>query len=172
MLEFVHLAVNRSPRDARRGHRVERVGSPSARRPSPETIGTGNGRQTFEKPVLSGEPHLSVLRPCYARPHSREHLAHSVGPRFTSVLSYFAGCHGVSKRGVEEIATVVFDVPVALGTVANLEQEMSAALAVPHQEAVAAVRAAEVKHADETSWKLRGKLCWCGPRPPRRWWPS
>ena len=101
--------------------------------------------------------------PCCAMlrtPPFREHLAHSVGPRFTSVLSYFAGCHGVSKRGVEEIATVVFNAPVALGTVANLEQEMSAALAVPHQEAVAAVRAAEVKHADETSWKLRGKLCW------------
>jgi transposase len=93
-------------------------------------------------------------------PIPREHLAHSVGPCFSSVLSYFAGCHGVSKRGIEEIAAVVFDAPVALGTVANLEQEMSAALAAPHQEAVAAVRAAAIKHADETSWKLRGKLCW------------
>lgn len=93
-------------------------------------------------------------------PIPREHLAQSVGPRLTATLSYFAGCHGVSKRGAEEIAAVVFDAPVALGTVANLEQEMSAALAAPHQEAVAAVRAAAVKYADETSWKLRGKLCW------------
>jgi transposase len=54
----------------------------------------------------------------------------------------------------------VFDAPVALGTVVNLEQEMSAALAAAHQEAVAAVQAAAVKHADETSWKLRGGLCW------------
>src|SRR5437763_1758913 len=80
--------------------------------------------------------------------------------RIAGALSYFAGCHGVSKRGIEEIAAVVFDAPVALGTVANLEREMSAALAAPHQEAVAAVRAAAVKHADETSWKLRGQLCW------------
>src|SRR5205807_311389 len=87
-------------------------------------------------------------------------LAHSVGPRLTATLSYFTGCHGASKRGVEEIAQVVFDAPVALGTVANLEQEVSAALAAPHQGAVAAVRAAAVKHADETSWKLRGRLCW------------
>jgi transposase len=49
---------------------------------------------------------------------------------------------------------------VSLGTVANLEQEVSAALAAPHAEALAAVRTAEVKHADETSWKLAGKLCW------------
>ena len=90
----------------------------------------------------------------------RELLAHSVGPRLTATLSYFTGCHGVSKRGVEEIAAAVFDAPIALGTVANLEQEVSAALLVPHQEAVAAVQAAEIKHVDETSWKFAGSLCW------------
>jgi transposase len=86
--------------------------------------------------------------------------AHSVGPRLTATLSYFTGNHGLSKRAVEEIAANVFDAPVSLGTVANLEQEVSAALAAPHQEALAAVRAATVKHVDETSWKLRGKLRW------------
>ena len=90
----------------------------------------------------------------------RELLRHSVGPRLTATLSYLTGCHGVSKRGVEELADVVCDAPIALGTVANLEQEMSAALAIPQQEAVAAVQAAAVKHADETSWKRAGKLCW------------
>lgn len=93
-------------------------------------------------------------------PIPRALLAHSVGPRLTASLSYLTGCHGVSKRGVEEIAADLFDAPIALGTVANLEQEVSAALAAPHQEAVAAVQAAAVKHADETSWKVRGRLCW------------
>jgi transposase len=87
-------------------------------------------------------------------------LRHSVGPRLTSTLAYFTGAHGLSKRGVEEIATAVFDAPISLGTVANLEQTMSAALAAPHAEALAAVRAAPVKHADETGWKLAGDLCW------------
>jgi len=86
--------------------------------------------------------------------------AHSVGPRLSSTLAYLSGCHGMSKRGVEEIADAVFAAPIALGTVANLEQEVSAALAAPHQEALAAVQAAAVKHADETSWKRRAKLCW------------
>jgi len=90
----------------------------------------------------------------------REVLSHSVGPRLTATLSYFSGCHGVSKRGVEEIAEAVFEAPLSLGTVANLEQEVSAALASAHKEALEAVRAAEVKSADETSWKLAGKLCW------------
>ena len=85
---------------------------------------------------------------------------HRVGPRLTATLSYFSGCHGVSKRGVEEIAESVFGVPIALGTVSNLEREVSAALEPAHQEALDAVRNAPVKYADETSWKLRGKLCW------------
>jgi transposase len=86
--------------------------------------------------------------------------AHSVGPRLTAALSYLTGNLGLSKRNVEELAADLFGAPIALGTVANLEQEVSAALAPAHQEALAAVRQAEVKFADETSWKLWGKLCW------------
>jgi len=86
--------------------------------------------------------------------------AHSIGPRLTAIFSYLTGAHGISKRGVEEIAETIFQVPIALGTVANLEQEVSAALAPAHQEALEAVRKADVKFADETSWKLWGKLCW------------
>jgi transposase len=113
--------------------------------------------------VTEYQGHARTCPCCGAVTHEpipRELLAHSVGPRLTASLSYLTGCHGVSKRGVEEIASDLFDAPLALGTVANLEQEMSAALAAPHQEAVTAVRAAAVKHADETSWKLRGQLCW------------
>jgi transposase len=86
--------------------------------------------------------------------------AHSVGPNLTGVLSYFAGCHGVSKRGVEEISDHVFDAAIALGTVANLEQEVSAALAPAYEAARAAVQQAPVKHLDETGWKQAGKKRW------------
>jgi transposase len=85
---------------------------------------------------------------------------HSVGPRLTATLSYLTGNLGLSKRNVEELAADIFGAPIALGTVANLEQEVSAALEPAHQEALEAVRQAEVKFADETSWKLWGKLCW------------
>src|SRR5262245_66364930 len=86
--------------------------------------------------------------------------AHSVGPRLAAALGYFAGSHRASTRGLEEITEDVFDVPIALGTVANLRTEVSDALAPAHAEAVQVVRAAAVKHVDETSWKLAGKLCW------------
>lgn len=86
--------------------------------------------------------------------------AHSVGPRLAALLAYLAGRHHVSCRGLEEIAGDAFEVPLALGTVARLQQEASVALAPAHAEALAAVREAPVKHADETSWKLSGRLCW------------
>jgi transposase len=113
--------------------------------------------------VTEYQGHSRVCADCGEVTHEpipRELLEYSTGPRLAAALSYLSGCHGISKRGVEEISDSLFAAPISLGAVVNLEQEMSAALAAPHQEALAAVQAAKVKHADETSWKQRGKLCW------------
>jgi transposase len=102
--------------------------------------------------------------PCCGRlnhaPIPQDLKAHSVGPRLAATLAYLAGSHRASNRGLEEITEDVFDVPIALGTVANLRTEVSDALAPAHAEAVQVVRAAAVKNVDETSWKLAGTLCW------------
>ena len=86
--------------------------------------------------------------------------AHSIGPRLAATLAYLAGTHHVSKRGLEEIVEDVVEVRICLGTITHLEAQMSEALAPAHAEAVVAVRTAEVKNVDETSWKLAGQLCW------------
>ena len=86
--------------------------------------------------------------------------AQTIGPRLTAVMAYLSGGRHDSKRGVEEVVETVFGVPVALGTVAALEQQTSAALAPAHAEAAAAVRAAPAKNTDETGWKEAGRLCW------------
>ena len=105
--------------------------------------------------------YLPLLWPTQPRPHPAGQLkAHSVGPRLAATLAYLAGSHRASNRGLEEITEDVFDVPIALGTVANLRTEVSDALAPAHAEAVQVVRAAAVKNVDETSWKLAGTLCW------------
>lgn len=85
---------------------------------------------------------------------------HSIGPRLGAALSYFSGCPHVSKRGVEEICATIFGVPIALGTVANLEQEMSAALQPAHAQAQLAVQQAPIKNVDETGWKQAGRQRW------------
>jgi transposase len=86
--------------------------------------------------------------------------AHSLGPRLAATLAFLTGrCH-LSKRALEEVVETVCAVPVALGTVSRLEQELSQALAAAHAEVAEAVRQAPVKNVDETSWKQAGRLCW------------
>jgi transposase len=90
-------------------------------------------------------------------PAIRDHVC---GPRLTATLSFLSAVLHASKRGIEEFAETVLRVPIALGTVSNLEQEMSAALAVAHSEAQQAVQAAPAKNVDETGWKQAGVKCW------------
>jgi transposase len=85
---------------------------------------------------------------------------HVCGPRLTATMSFLSGVLHASKRGIEEFVETVFQVPIALGTVSNLEQEMSAALADAHAEAQQAVQAAAAKNVDETGWKKAGAKCW------------
>ena len=86
--------------------------------------------------------------------------AHSIGPGLAALMAYLVGNCGLSKRRVEEVIETIFEVPVALGTVAKLEQEMSTALETAHQEALVAVQQAPVKHLDETGWKKAGHKRW------------
>jgi transposase len=87
-------------------------------------------------------------------------VANSVGPKLTATMSYLSGCHGMSKRGVEETVEAVFDASISLGTVANLEQEVSEALIPAHKQALEAIKKAPLKHVDETGWKENGKKRW------------
>lgn len=86
--------------------------------------------------------------------------ANSIGPNLAAAIVYFSGSHGMSKRGIEETVETLFGVPIAVGTIANLEQEARQALEPAYQQIRRAVAEAEVKHLDETGWKLAGKKRW------------
>lgn len=86
--------------------------------------------------------------------------AHTFAPRLTAAMAYCTGRLHLSRRDTEEAIETLFQVPVSLGTVSNLEQETSAALAPAHAEAQHAVQQASVKHVDETGWKEAGQKRW------------
>ena len=86
--------------------------------------------------------------------------AHGFGVNLTALVGYLGVCCRGSQRIIEEFVETVFQVPMSLGTVANLEQEMSAALREPYQEAQQNVRAAAVKNTDETGWRQAGQRRW------------
>jgi hypothetical protein len=76
------------------------------------------------------------------------------------VLCYLSGRVRGSRRGVEEVAAEVFGLPLSLGSVSNREAEMAGALEKPYRQAQRHVRAAKVKHVDETGWRRAGRWLW------------
>jgi transposase len=147
--------------------RCQRCQQPLPKQPGPQDP-EPTWHQVAELPEMAAvvteyQGHYRTCRGCGATSHApipHDLKAHSIGPRLAATLGYLAGSHHVSQRGLEELTEDVFDVPLALGTVANVEAHLSDALAPAHAEALRAVRAADVKNVDETSWKLGGRLCW------------
>ncbi len=86
--------------------------------------------------------------------------AHSFGPRLAAALAYLSGCQHLSQRGLEEVVEALFDVPISVGSINALQEQLSDALTGPHQEIARVVQAADVKHIDETGWKQAGVPCW------------
>jgi transposase len=159
--ERVHQTVHHRPSHCRRC-RQALPAEPGPHDPPP------TWHQVAELPEIAAQitehqGHTRTCPQCGTRTHAiipADIRARVVGPRLTAAITYLSGARHDSKRGVEEVVETLFGVPVALGTVAAVEQEVSAALAPAHAEAVAAVRAAPVKNLDETGWKQAGRLCW------------
>jgi transposase len=82
------------------------------------------------------------------------------GPRLQAVVALCSGDYHLSKRQTERLVEDVFGVPIALGSIANLEQQTSEALAAPFEEAAQALRNEPVVHADETGWYETSRRAW------------
>ncbi len=86
--------------------------------------------------------------------------AQAFGPRLAATLAYLSGCQHVSQRGLAEVVETLFDVPISVGSITTLQEQMSQALAAPHQAIAQVVQQAAVKHVDETGWKEAGQRRW------------
>jgi transposase len=82
------------------------------------------------------------------------------GPRLQAIVAVCSGAYRMSKRGIEELVEDFFDVPISLGSIANLEQATSEAIAAPVEEVARTIREQPVVHADETGWYERSKRFW------------
>jgi hypothetical protein len=89
-----------------------------------------------------------------------EITADAFGPRLGATMNYLAGSQHVSQRGLEEIAEDLFGVPVSLGSVGTMQQDISGALEVPHQQIGEEVRQEPYKNVDGANWKHQSRLCW------------
>jgi transposase len=82
------------------------------------------------------------------------------GPRLSAVIAELAGNHGDSRLTIQNFCASVLGLSLSLGAIQKILDRTSEAIA-PHYEAIGKqARQAEVNHADETSWRNKGALCW------------
>ena len=84
----------------------------------------------------------------------------SFGPRTQALVGYLGGRFGMSDRDVQELMSVVFQTELGLGSVPAQEQQVSAALAQPVQEAQDYVRQQPYANVDETGWRQMTHHSW------------
>ena len=82
------------------------------------------------------------------------------GPRLTGFIALATGRLRLSKRLVRELLEDVLGVELGLGSVSNLEQTVSSALAAPVAEARAYVQMQPAVHQDETGWWQKHARAW------------
>lgn len=82
------------------------------------------------------------------------------GPRLQAMIAVCGGQYHMSKRMIQDLMSDFFDADICLGSVSNIEQDTSAALAEPVALAAAHVQEQPVQHADETGWTQAKQTAW------------
>lgn len=82
------------------------------------------------------------------------------GPRVQSMTSLLTSKYRLSKRLVTTWFKDIYQMPVCLGSISNIEAIVSEALAPVHQDIAARIRSEKVVNADETGHKECNKNGW------------
>jgi transposase len=82
------------------------------------------------------------------------------GPRLQATTALCTGAYHLSKRTTQTLLDDLFGVEVGLGTIANLEQATTQAVAEAVAEARAHVQTQPVAYADETGWREGRQRAW------------
>jgi transposase len=80
------------------------------------------------------------------------------GPRLRSVVVLLTGAYHLSRRQTVRLLWELLGVRMSLGSVSRIEARMSETLTPVVEELWVQARAAEVKHADGTSWRRAGAM--------------
>jgi transposase len=82
------------------------------------------------------------------------------GPRVQATVALCTGAYRLSKRMTQQLMEEVFGLPASVGTISQLEQATTAALAAPVEAARTYVHQQAVAHLDETRWREGNKSAW------------
>jgi len=134
---------------------------------SEERVGDPVVHQQFELPVVGPlvfeHQRLRLRCPACQRATLARLSAGALsgfGPRLDAHIAMLAGVFRLSRDQVRQTVVEVFGIPASKGSVDNAIMRMSVILADPWAELREAIRKAQVVHADETTWRLRGATRW------------
>jgi transposase len=82
------------------------------------------------------------------------------GPRLQAITALCTGAYHLSKRTTQCVLEDLFRLPLSVGTIANLEQATTEALAQPVEEARAYIQAQHIAYLDETGWREGRARAW------------
>ena len=85
--------------------------------------------------------------------------ASGFGPRLQAATAYFSGVGRLGKRAIALLYRDLFDIPMVLGSVSNLEARTGDALGPIHDQALDHARGLDA-NVDETGWKQGSKKAW------------
>lgn len=164
-------------RKGHKGHRQQMLGPTETRLvlPAPCPCGCGTygelkpfyTHQHIELPQIELEvTHFVLLKGAcagcgkIAKARVPSEYRSGYGPRMTAVIAELAGSHGDSRSTIQNFCASVLGFSISLGAIQKVLDRASEAIH-PHYEAIGEkARSQAVNHADETSWLLKGALCW------------
>ncbi len=82
------------------------------------------------------------------------------GPRLVALIALLHGRYRISNRELVDLVQLVWQIPISVGSVGQLQQVASAALAPAQAEVQAAIAEADHVHVDETSWREGSRKPW------------
>lgn len=82
------------------------------------------------------------------------------GPRLVALIALLHGRYRISNRELVDLLRMVWQIPISVGSVAQLQQVASAALVPAQAEVQAAIAEADHVHVDETSWREGTRRPW------------
>lgn len=82
------------------------------------------------------------------------------GPRLSATIAELAGSHGDSRSTIQNFCASVLGFSISLGAIQKVLDRTSEAITPHYEEIGAEARQSDVNHADETSWYMKGVLCW------------
>lgn len=83
-----------------------------------------------------------------------------LGPEAMSTIASLTGDYRISRRETQRMLESRFGLPLSLGTISNVEKEVSEAINAPVEEAKQAIKEEDIVYADETSHKESGVKQW------------